>query len=193
MLSQALNKRTGILPSLLCCRVGSLSGLQCQGLGTAGPRRTTWFMLRPRRAGPRPCPAAMPCRRGRGHGRTAVASTGREASKFSHAPALVRTRTRVQMQVCTSANMLVWIRMDLRLSRHTHANMDANRPVLVRACSPSQRQTCSYLHSSRLLPAQAHAYTLLRSQAQATELSHSTGLFLGALLRIVSVFQMLES
>lgn len=81
--------------------------------------------------------------------------------------------------------------MDLRLSRHTHANMDANRPVLVRACSPSQRQTCSYLHSSRLLLAQAHAYTLLRSQA--TELSHSTGLFLGALLRIVSVFQMLES
>ena len=51
LLSQALNKRTGVLPSLLCCRVGSLSGLQCQGLGTARPRRTTWFTLRPSRAG----------------------------------------------------------------------------------------------------------------------------------------------
>lgn len=97
------------------------------------------------------------------------------------------------MQVCTSVNMLVRIHMDLRLSRHTHANMDANRPMLVWACSPSQRQTCSYSHSSRLVPAQAHAYMLLRSQTQATELSHSAGLFLGALLRIVSVFQMLES
>lgn len=51
LLSQALNKRTGVLPSLLCCRVGSLSGLQCQGLGTVAPHRTTWFMLRPSRAG----------------------------------------------------------------------------------------------------------------------------------------------
>lgn len=81
--------------------------------------------------------------------------------------------------------------MDLRLSRHTHAGTDANRAVLVRACSPWQRQTCSYLHSSGLVPAQARADMLLRSQA--TELSHSAGLFLGALLRIVSVFQMLES
>lgn len=67
------------------------------------------------------------------------------------------------MQVGTGVNMLVRIHMDLRLSRHTHANMDANRPMLVRACSPSQRQTCSYSHSSRLEPAQAHAYMLLRS------------------------------
>lgn len=97
------------------------------------------------------------------------------------------------MQACTGVNMLVRIHMDPRLSRRTHANMDANRPVLVRACSPSQRQTCSYSHSSRLVPAQAHACMLLHSQTQATELSHSAGLFLGALLRIVSVFQMLES
>lgn len=41
LLSQALNKRTVVLPSLLCCRVGSLSGLQCEGLGSAGPQRTT--------------------------------------------------------------------------------------------------------------------------------------------------------
>lgn len=51
LLSQALNERTGIFPSLLYCRVGSLSGLQCQGLGIAGPHRTAWLTLRPGRAG----------------------------------------------------------------------------------------------------------------------------------------------
>lgn len=91
LLSQALNERTGIFPSLLCCRVGSLSGLRCQGLGIAGPHRTAWLTLRPGCSGRGawPCPAALPSRQGRGHGWTAVASTGREASTFSHAHALV--------------------------------------------------------------------------------------------------------
>lgn len=46
LLSQALNKRTGVLCSLLGCRVGSLSGLKCQGLDTVG-----LLVLRPSRAG----------------------------------------------------------------------------------------------------------------------------------------------
>lgn len=36
LLSQALNKRTGVFCSLLCCRVGSLSRLECQGLDAVG-------------------------------------------------------------------------------------------------------------------------------------------------------------
>lgn len=46
LLSQALNKRTGVLCCLLCCRVGSLSRLEFQGLDTAG-----LLVLRPSRAG----------------------------------------------------------------------------------------------------------------------------------------------
>lgn len=46
LLSQALNKRTGVLCSPLCCRVGSLSRLECHSLGTA-----ELLVLRPSRAG----------------------------------------------------------------------------------------------------------------------------------------------
>lgn len=58
LLSQALNERTGVLPSPLCCRVGWLAGLRCQGRGMVGPRRTTCFTLRPSSGrGAWPCPA----------------------------------------------------------------------------------------------------------------------------------------
>lgn len=137
LLSQALNKRTGVLHSLLCCRVGSLSGLECQGLGTAG-----LLVVRPSRAGLQEerclavsCSTAVPpTKKAR---QDFITSTSREASTFSLTHTLVQTRTHVQIQVHTSVNMLVRIHMNSQLSRHTHASTDANRPMLVQACSPS--------------------------------------------------------
>lgn len=174
-------KRT--LPSLMCHRAGLLPGLQCQGPGAAGPRRPSWFMLRPgcSRRGAWPCPT----RKGAWQDFAAVTPLA-ASSMFSHTHAAVQTRTRVQMQARTSANMLVRIHMDLRLGRRTHANTDANGAVLVRACSPCRGRRVRVRTAPGL-------YTLLHSQTWAAEQSHSTGLFLGALLRIVSMLQMLES
>lgn len=137
LLSQALNKRTGVLCSLLCCRVGSLSGLECQGLGTVG-----LLMLRPSRAGLQEerclavsCSTAVPPRKKAWQ--DFITSTSREASTFSLTHTLVQTRTCVEIQVHTSGNMLVRIYMNSQLSRHTHASTDANRPMLLQACSLS--------------------------------------------------------
>jgi len=77
-----------------------------------------------------------------------------------------------------------------RLGRPTHADMGAGGSVPVRACLPSHPRTCSYLHGFGVVLTQTALCTPLCSQ---TQRSHGAGLFLGALLRISSVVQMLES
>lgn len=79
-----------------------------------------------------------------------------------------------------------------RLGRHTHADVDAGSSVPVRACLPSHTQTCSYLLSFGAVLTRAAPRTLLCSQTRRRR-SHGAGLFLGALRRILSVVQMLES
>lgn len=130
LLSQALNKRSGVLCSLLCCRVGSLSRLECQGLDTAG-----LLVLRPSRAGLKDerC-LALSCS-------TAVPPRKKTRQDFHHIHQQrgfhLLSHPRVAMQVHTSMNTLLWIHMNLQLSRHTHASTDTNRPMLVQACSLS--------------------------------------------------------
>lgn len=123
--------------------LGSFSG---RGAGRAPQRR--------RLAGPMARPASC-----RSH------QQGGPTRSHTHAP-IERAHTRAQVHA--SVNMLVQIHMDMRLSRHTHMNMDANSSVLVRACSAPQTQTCSHSHSFRVLLAQTPSCMLLCSQTRAT-------------------------
>lgn len=196
LLSQALNRSTGVLPALLCCRLRLAAGWPCQGLGTAGSRRAAWPTLRPGRAGLQQTGAAPRLPRHRPAGEEATAALPSrplaEASARSHAHAVAQARTRAGRQVRTSANMLERTHRDLRLSRHTHAGVEANRPVPARACLPSRGRhvgigTAAGLHgTSACVPAPA-------PPGSAAALSCCVGLFLGAPRRIARVFQMLES
>lgn len=188
LLSQALNERTGVLCSLLCCRVGSLSELECQGLSAVGLP-----LLRPRGAGlqEEKC-LAVSCS-------TTVLPRKKARQDFHHIfqqrgfHLLSRPHAGSDTHTCGSY-------------QREHARADSHE-FAVKQAHPRQHR-CKQTHAAAgllavieadvfifawFVLAQALAYMLLCSQTLATELSHGTGLFLGALLRIVSMFQMLES